>query len=924
MSRILFTLLLTSAFVSLTACGGDDCPNTTQDAGSQSDADDDTQNDANDDTQNDIDDPNAKDDFGDTCVEEDTCVGNVCLRVVADLEEGFCSGYCYDVSDCPNEEWDCVFLRNNGTDAAFMCVENDFCIDIDEDGFGIGPGCDGTDCNDNEISINPFANELCDGTDNDCDGIIDDNPVDANQDCDSEFQGICGSGRSSCDSAGNLTCVSTIIPVPEICDGLDNNCQGDIDEDTTDIGFVCPTGLPGVCDRGVSVCQNGGVVCIENIAASDELCDGLDNDCDGSIDENFGIGQPCFRGEGICRRAGTSTCNEDPAAPSNCDAVAAAGNPAETCDYLDDDCDGEIDEDFKDDDGNYTQPNNCGGCGVNCNAMWVPNAASFHVVPFCSIGGCDYACEENYQDLDLDPSNGCEFAPDPGSIYVSTIANNGANFDNCGTYNSPCATIQFGIQRANNIDGKNTVRVSAGIYRENIILENQINVLGGFNSVNWNRNPSTNVTTISGQNTSEQDAITVSAINITGNTVFSGFTIQAANGQNATNSLLAGNSTGVYIRGTNENFILEDNTILAGIGGNGMLGNPGSSGQNGENGHSGQDRVVIPACTTDRTGGSGGSTLCGTTNVSGGNGGTSECPVIRNGNGDGENGENNSPTSLPNRPTDELGEGGDGGFHMSGEGSSCIPYNNPIDPMPGFHGAGGNDAIGANGTTDSDGAVIENHWRGVNGSNGNNGTHGTGGGGGGATAGLVSSEQRYYGASGGGGGAGGCAGTAGSGGTAGGGSFAVFLLFSGTGPSSDGNMPVIRNNYLARNLGGNGGAGGPGGAGGDPGLGGLGGIGTNEGNTYDFCMFDAGSGAEGGRGGHGSGGAGGIGGVSYDIYLWNTNNHTNNYLENNTFDQENSVNTGGIGGTGGNASNTEIGLGTNGINGESLNLKQIP
>lgn len=71
----------------------------------------------------------------------------------------------------------------------------------------------------------------------------------------------------------------------EFCDGLDNDCDGLVDEEVAGTGVSCDTGLLGNCGPGSFVCADGMFACAPDNAVEDETCDGLDNDCDGVIDE---------------------------------------------------------------------------------------------------------------------------------------------------------------------------------------------------------------------------------------------------------------------------------------------------------------------------------------------------------------------------------------------------------------------------------------------------------------------------------------------------------------------------------------------------------------------------------------------------------------------------------------------------------------
>lgn len=116
------------------------------------------------------------------------------------------------------------------------------CEDRDRDGFGIGTGCLGADCNDNDTSVFPGAPELCDGLDNNCDGIVDNGckqcTPGALQPCYSgpvgtEGVGSCRAGARQCDPPGlwSATCVGEVPPRAELCgNGLDDDCNGSVDE----------------------------------------------------------------------------------------------------------------------------------------------------------------------------------------------------------------------------------------------------------------------------------------------------------------------------------------------------------------------------------------------------------------------------------------------------------------------------------------------------------------------------------------------------------------------------------------------------------------------------------------------------------------------------------------------------------------------
>lgn len=149
----------------------------------------------------------------------------------------------------------------------------------DDGNISAGDGCSAT-CE----AESPSA-EVCDGKDNDLNGIIDDGNPGGGASCSIGLPGICAAGTMQC-QGGSVICVQNILPSAEVCDGLDNNCDGQADEGNPGGGAACSTGSLGVCAAGTTQCQNGFVGCVQNMASTAEICDGLDNDCNGFVDDN--------------------------------------------------------------------------------------------------------------------------------------------------------------------------------------------------------------------------------------------------------------------------------------------------------------------------------------------------------------------------------------------------------------------------------------------------------------------------------------------------------------------------------------------------------------------------------------------------------------------------------------------------------------
>jgi len=401
--------------------------------------------------------------------------GPYCNGDTVQETEGYCDtdsecNFRYDpIEDCNSRD---EYVCDNGFESGVIRFI-DWTCDFGEcevDSSDVDSSCyDGNDCTDDVCSESGGAhctndpntdsctdNDLCTVGDVCSAGSCIPGTPESPDTCMTGQPGICSAGTMTCSNNAWSSCVPDNSPTAELCNGVDDDCDGTTDEGF-DIGASCTSGV-GVCARGGNkVCSQDGstTVCDANPGepeGADDDCDGKDEDCDGTADEHY-VPYQVSCGIGYCYNTAMTSCTagvED----TSCTQNPPLSTDDATCDNVDDNCNEQKDEDY------VPTATSC-GMGV-CSSSGQDVCEGGQIMDTCEPN-LDAATDESCNDLDDD----CDGSTDEGFSDIYGTVYNDMNADGTQDANETGisgvqVSVDFSVSDTTDASGEYSICVATG------------------------------------------------------------------------------------------------------------------------------------------------------------------------------------------------------------------------------------------------------------------------------------------------------------------------------------------------------------------------------------------------------------------------------------------------------------------------------
>jgi hypothetical protein len=477
-------------------------------------------------------------------------------------------GYVSDATDCndadgavnPGATEVCNSIDDNCDGNTDEGVENTYYADADGDTYGDagsttmacsapeGYVSDATDCNDADGAVNPGATEVCNGIDDNCDGNTDEGVQNTYYaDADGDTYGDAGSTTMACSAPEGYVSDATdcndadgaVNPgATEVCNGIDDNCDGNIDEGLTFTTYYADAdgdtygdaaSTVTTCDGAPEGYVSDATDCNDADGAvnpgATEVCNGIDDNCDGNIDEGVENTYYADADGDTYGDAGSTTmaCSAPEgyvADATDCNDADGAVNPGatEVCNGIDDNCDGNTDEGvlttfYADADGDTH-----GDAAASVEACSAPEGY------VASNDDCDDASSTVYPGAPEICNNGIDEDCDGGIDVISTIAAGGPTtfcLGNSVTLSSTTVGTGYGYQwmkNGSNIAGANSSSLNVtlqGNYKCTV-TKGDCSSTSSVITVSVNLNPNATIVALDGTDLCGKSYVRLKANNGTG------------------------------------------------------------------------------------------------------------------------------------------------------------------------------------------------------------------------------------------------------------------------------------------------------------------------------------------------------------------------------------------------------------------------